>query len=123
MTPGRARIDALACPCGGVVLHPRAACPGCGGRLSPTRIRAAATLVASTVVRVNPTGAPFRLGVAHAAGGASTLCVIEGEVRGHGRDRVRLERRDGRFHAIAARARVSERTPARSATRGASRKG
>ena len=121
--PGGVRIDALACACGSVFLHPRSACPSCGGRLFPTRIRAAATLVASTVVRVNPTGAPFRLGVARTAGGASTLCVIEGEVRGHGHDRVRLVRRDGRFHAVAARARVSVCTPARSATPGASRRG
>jgi len=117
------RIDALACACGALVLHARPECPACEGRLFPARVAARATLVASTVVRVNPTGTPYRLGVARVAGGARTLCVVEGAVRGNGRDRVRLERRDGRVYARAARARVSACNPAPPATRGDSRRG
>jgi hypothetical protein len=79
------------------------------------RIPARARLVAHTTVRVNPTGVPYRLGVAVTDRGAATLCVIEGEIRGNGRDRVTLVERNGRFYARGARARVS-RSPAPPAT-------
>jgi hypothetical protein len=52
----------------------------------------AARLVLVTTVRVNPSGAPFRLGVAiEGCGRARVLCVVEGAVRGLGYDRVLLE--------------------------------
>lgn len=103
------RIDALACRghCGGVYLYDHGSCPRCGGVLSPVRIPAGAVLVSHTTVRVNPTGEPYRIGVAVTPAGASTLCVVEGAVRGTGHDRVRLVKRNGRFHALAARARVT----------------
>ena len=53
-----------------------------------------ARLVLVTTVRVNPSGAPFRLGVAIARR-ERVLCVVEGAVRGLGYDRVLLEERDG----------------------------
>ena len=55
-----------------------------------------ARLVLVTTVRINPTGAPFRLGVAvERRGCARVLCVVEGAVRGLGYDRVVLEERGG----------------------------
>lgn len=65
-----------------------------------------ATLVLVTTVRINPSGAPFQLGVAVTRSGrARVLCRVEGAVRGLGHDRVRLEERDGVVVARAARRR------------------
>lgn len=87
-------------------MHDHGKCPRCGGALSPARIGSGARIVSHTVVRVNPTGSPIHLGVARTDSGATTLCVIHGDIRGNGRDRVRLVVRDGRYHALARRARV-----------------
>jgi uncharacterized OB-fold protein len=106
------RIVARRCPEGTLYLHEHGACPVCGGALTPVRIPSRAILVSHTTVRVSPTGEPYRLGVAVAAGGAATLCVVEGRIRGNGRDRVTLELRDGRYHAVGARARVTRRSRA-----------
>ncbi|HET6350378.1 MAG TPA: hypothetical protein VFH88_14980, partial [Candidatus Krumholzibacteria bacterium] len=58
------------------------------------RIRADAVLELATTVHVNPTGRPFRLGVAVTRSGhARTLCHVEGAMRGLGNDSVVLERR------------------------------
>jgi hypothetical protein len=66
-------------------------------------VRADATLVLVTTVRVNPFGAPFRLGlVVTRCGRARVLCRIDGAVRGSGHDHVVLEERDGVFYARAA---------------------
>lgn len=118
MTP---RINALRCPRGRLYLYAHDICPCCGGRLTPVRIPSRARLVAHTTVRVNPSGVPYRLGVAVTASGAATLCVVEGEIRGNGRDRVTLVERGGRFHARGARARVS-RSPEPPASGADSRK-
>jgi len=65
-----------------------------------------ARLVLVTTVRINPTGAPFRLGVAvMRSGRARVLCVVEGAVRGLGYDRVVLEERGGVTVARPARRR------------------
>ncbi len=65
-----------------------------------------AILVLVTTVRVNPTGVPFRLGVAVTrAGRARVLCRVEGRVRASGHDRVVLEERDGVVVARRARGR------------------
>ena len=65
-----------------------------------------ARLVLVTTVRVNPTGAPFRLGVAVMRSGRErVLCVVEGAVRGLGYDWVVLEERDGVTVARRARRR------------------
>ena len=51
-----------------------------------------AVLVFVTTVRVNPSGVPYRLGLAIARSGRTRLlCRVEGEVRESGRDRVWLE--------------------------------
>ncbi len=72
-----------------------------------------ARLVLVTTVRVNPSGAPFRLGVAvERCGRARVLCVVEGAVRGLGYDRVVLEDRDGATVARPARRRRQPRSRA-----------
>ena len=53
------------------------------------------------------TGEPFRLGVAVTREGARTLCVVEGQVRGSGYDRVVLVREGVRYMALGAGVRVS----------------
>jgi len=112
-----AHITAHRCAEGTLYLHPHQACPACGSPLAAVRIPPSARLVTHTVVRVNPSGEPFRLGVAVAAGGATTLCIVEGDVRGHGRDRVTLVLRDGRYHALGARSRLSAGSPLPPSTR------
>jgi uncharacterized OB-fold protein len=101
-------IVAHRCGSGCVWLYAHDDCPNCGGRLVPTRIPSDATVISHTVVRVNPSGAPVQLGVARTTTGATTLCVIHGEIRGNGRDRVRLLSIDGRFHAIARGSRLED---------------
>jgi hypothetical protein len=101
-------VAAIRCQRGHVHAHAPldAACRVCGGKVQNTRLRADATLVLVTTVRVNPFGAPFRLGLAVTrCGRARVLCRIEGAVRGSGHDRVVLEERDGVFYAVAARGR------------------
>ena len=99
-------ILARRCLKGCIWLHEYDDCPNCGGRLVEVKIPSRATLISNTTVRVNPSGSPIRLGVARAAGGATTLCIIEGKVRGYGRDRVHLVLRNGRYHALARGARL-----------------
>ncbi len=102
-------IVARRCLRGCIWLHEYGDCPNCGGRLVEVKIPARATLISNTTVRINPTGSPIRLGVARATAGATTLCIIEGNVRGNGRDRVHLVLRDGRYHALARGARLIHR--------------
>ena len=113
------RLDARRCPRGHVSLQPDAACVICGEAVQAVRIRADAVLELVTVVRVNPTGQPFQLGVAVTrAGRARTLCRVEGVVRGLGNDAVVLERRGD---LLVARPHRPFR--ARSRARGATRRG
>ena len=115
----RQRIDARSCRRGHVSLQRDDACVRCGERLHPVRIRADAVLELVTVVRVNPSGRPYQLGVAVTyAGRVRTLCRVDGEVRGVGNDRVVLERRGD---MIVARPRRPLR--ARNRARDASRQG
>lgn len=93
-------ITAHRCPQGCLWLYEHEDCPGCGGRLAPVRISCEAIVVSDTVVRVNPAGTPIHLGVARTSTGATTLCVIDGPIRGNGRDRVYLEVHDGKYHAV-----------------------
>jgi uncharacterized OB-fold protein len=93
-------ITASRCRLGCLWLHEHDDCPDCGGRLTPVRIPCEATLISDTVVRVNPSGSPIHLAVAKTSTGASTLCVVDGPVRGNGRDKVRLVFRDGKYHAV-----------------------
>jgi hypothetical protein len=65
-----------------------------------------ARLVLVTTVRINPSGTPFRLGVAVARRGRErVLCLVEGAVRGLGYDRVVLEEGSGVTVARPARRR------------------
>jgi hypothetical protein len=104
MTPRRARERLLAWRCGSghLTLLEEGTCAACGGTLQTTPVHAAARLVATTTVRVNPTGHPFVLGIAvTTAGRVRTLCVVDGPVRHSGHDRVWLTREGGRIVARA----------------------
>lgn len=95
-----ARLPGFACARGHAYLHAQDACPACGASLSALFISPHATLVLATIVRVNPAGEPFALGIAVTLSGrARTLCRIEGGIRGHGHDRVVLEKRGDVFVA------------------------
>jgi uncharacterized OB-fold protein len=101
-------ITGWRCRDGHLWLYDHDECPECGGRLAEVSTRSEATIVTHTVVRVNPTGVPIRLGVAVTTTGASTLCIIRGRLRGNGRDRARLMVRGGRFHALCPRHRLDK---------------
>jgi uncharacterized OB-fold protein len=119
---GSRRLDGWRCQRGHVFLHRHRECPACGERLSATRVGVEAHLRSCTTVRVNPSGEPFRLGIAVTREGASTLCVVEGRVRGSGYDAVRLAVDDGRFTARATRWPAARNSRERSATRADSQK-
>jgi uncharacterized OB-fold protein len=102
------KITAWSCRNKHLWLYGHDVCPDCGGPLFETSVSSDARLVSHTVVRVNPTGFPIRLGVAETASGARTLCIITGGIRGNGRDRVRLVLRDGRYHALTTTSRIPE---------------
>jgi len=92
----RASIPGVRCARGHVHAQAGTHCPECDAPTRSARLAGDAILVLVTTVRINPSGAPFRLGVAVTRGGrARVLCLIEGNVRGLGRDRVQLEERDG----------------------------
>jgi len=95
------------CVRGHAFLHAHERCAECGAELTPTRVGAAARLVACTTVRVTPSGEPFRLGVAVTREGARTLCRVEGRVRGSGCDKVVLVELNGRYLALGAGVRVN----------------
>jgi hypothetical protein len=88
------RLQAWCCANGHMTLQHDAACVACGALLHELRIVPDAVLELVTTVRVNPTGEPYRLGIATTRSGrARTICRVEGAVRGLGHDRVVLERR------------------------------
>jgi uncharacterized OB-fold protein len=81
-----------------------ASCPLCGGKLESFSSPPDAVLISHTVVRVSPTGSPFALGLARAASGAQTLCIIENGVESDPGSDVVITKRDGLYYA-APRAR------------------
>jgi uncharacterized OB-fold protein len=90
----RARLQAWRCHAGHVTLQADNTCATCGSTLRALWIRPEATLELVTTVRINPSGQPFRIGIAVTrAGHARTLCLVEGDVRGLGHDAVLLEHR------------------------------
>ena len=106
MTRRRSSIAGVRCTRGHVHAQAANRCPECDAPTRPARLAGAATLVLVTTVRINPTGAPFRLGVAVTRSGrARVLCRVEGRLREQGHDRVQLEERDGAVVARAARGR------------------
>lgn len=86
-------------------------CPTCGNRFMTTTLPAHARLLTHTIVRVNPGGTPFTLGIARTPSGATTLCVVHGAIRGTGRDRVLLYKRENRFYALGRGARLNADRP------------
>ena len=106
---GRHFINARRCPRGCLWLHGYKSCPGCGAATTAVKISARAALISHTVVRVNPSGAPITLGVARARGGAATLCIVEGNVRGNGYERVTLVLKNGRYRALTGHTRSGHR--------------
>ncbi|MCH7549224.1 MAG: hypothetical protein IH969_06800 [Candidatus Krumholzibacteriota bacterium] len=92
-------LEGWSCRRGHAFLYSHECCPACGAELSPRRLRAHATLRSCTTVRVNPDGDPYRIGIAVTEQGARTLCMVEGKIRGNGRDRVQLVLREGRYVA------------------------
>ena len=120
MSSGRS-LTGWRCARGHAFLHAHAECPACAAPLVPTRVGAAATLIACTTVRVTPSGKPFRLGVAVTREGARTLCVVEGRVRGSGYDRVVLVRAGERYLALGAGARFSGNRAGRASGEGSQR--
>jgi hypothetical protein len=65
------------------------------------RIAPDAVLELVTTVHVNPSGAPYQLGIAVTrAGRVRTICRVQGAVRGLGNDRVLLERHGGMIVAL-----------------------
>ncbi len=109
-------LDGWRCGKGHVYLYPHDECPRCALALVPTRLGSMARLRSCTTVRVNPSGAPFRLGIAVTDEGASTLCIVEGPVRGSGRDRVVLVKTDERFVARGRGWRTTENNRAQVAS-------
>lgn len=79
-------------------------CPLCGGRLESFSSPPDAVLVSHTIVRVSPAGSPFALGLARAASGAQTLCIIDNGTESDPGSDVVITKRDGLYHA-APRAR------------------
>lgn len=103
----RRRIEAFHCRAGHLFLYRHGTCPTCGLPLSGMAISASAVLAAHTTVRVGPSGAPIRLGIARTRCGAATLCIIEGSIRGNGRERVMLVKVDNLFYALGTGNRLS----------------
>ena len=100
----RRRLQAWKCTNHHTTLQPDSACPSCGAVLREFLIPPDAVLELMTTVHVNPTGEPYRLGIAVTrAGRARTICRVEGPVRGSGHDRVVLERRGDMIVALGRR--------------------
>ena len=78
---------------------PHRTCPRCGAPTTRTDSPPDAVLVSHTTVRVSPSGAPFRLGLARVASGAQTLCLIEGELGSTPVSEVVIEERGGLYYA------------------------
>ncbi|HKW13750.1 MAG TPA: hypothetical protein VJS69_04605 [Candidatus Krumholzibacteria bacterium] len=90
----RRSLKAWNCTNGHLTLQHDPVCATCGASVRELNIAPEATLELVTTVHVNPTGQPYRLGIAVTrAGRARTICRVEGAVRALGHDRVLLERR------------------------------
>lgn len=95
----RRPIEVHHCKRGHAFLRRHDACPECGRPLDTTLEDPGAVLVAQTVVRVNPEGCPFRLGLARAARGAQTLCIVGSDLPAEDGIRITLFVEDGLYHA------------------------
>jgi uncharacterized OB-fold protein len=99
-TKPNADLVLYGCHSGHVYFVRHALCPKCQLELVENHQPAAAVIVSQTTVRVNPTGTPFRLGVAEVGSGAKTLCVIEESVPHGDGVPVTLARRGDLYHAL-----------------------
>jgi uncharacterized OB-fold protein len=81
--------------------HPHDACPQCGSPLGEFVESARAVMISQTRVRVNPTGAPYRLGIAEVECGARTLCLIDDGVPPTDGVSVILTRKKNLYHALS----------------------
>ena len=99
MSQSRRQIAVRRCANGHAFLHAHECCTVCGEPLAITQEPATAVLVAQTIVRVNPTGDPYRLGIAKTPSGAKTLCRIDDDVPSTDGAAIGLERRGDLYHA------------------------
>ncbi len=99
-TKPNADLVLYGCPSGHAYFVRHAQCPECQLELAENRQPAAAVIISQTIVRVNPTGTPFRLGVAEVGSGAKTLCVVEESVPHGDGVSVTLVRRGDLYHAL-----------------------
>jgi uncharacterized OB-fold protein len=81
--------------------HRHDACPHCGLPLVEFAENARAVVISQTRVRVNPTGTPYRLGIAEVECGARTLCLIDGDVPPADGVSVTLARKKNLYHALS----------------------
>lgn len=94
------RIPLHRCANGHEYFYRHARCPACDAPLEEGVVDGAAILAGYTTVRVNPSGKPFRLGLARIASGAATLCLIDDDA-GVG-DAVTLRVTGDVFHAAVS---------------------
>ncbi|UCG52264.1 MAG: hypothetical protein JSW58_01535 [Candidatus Latescibacterota bacterium] len=90
-------LTVFQCPTGHAFFYPHDVCPLCGTSLRETKSSPDAWLVSSTTVRVNPTGAPYLLGLAQVENGAKTLCIIDEPIGDE--TPVVIYVKDGLYHA------------------------
>ncbi len=95
----QATIRIYGCKAGHACFTSGAGCPACGGTLTERAEPAQATLITQTIVRVNPSGEPFGLGLAETQSGARTLCLLD---EGIATTNVVLYVHDGRYRARSA---------------------
>lgn len=100
MSSQASKIQIVRCKNKHVFFYPHDKCPICSNPLEGLSVDATATLVQQTVVYVNPSGAPFRLGLAMIECGARTLCRIDERVGNGTNELVRIERIDGIYHVL-----------------------
>jgi uncharacterized OB-fold protein len=91
------------CPTGHEYVWRHTRCPECGLELVAGPVDAEGVIVCQTVVRVNPRGRPFRLGLAELPTGARTLCLLADDVSTENGAPVRLSLIGDLYHAERAR--------------------
>ena len=92
------QIEVKVCGNGHAFVVADEVCEKCGAALQTTSDSARATVVARTVVRVNPSGNPFVLALARTTLGAQTLCIVDDDEVG---DEVELYQSEGRYRVRA----------------------
>jgi len=73
----------------------------CGAKIESFGAPPQGALVSHTTVWVNPTGTPFKLGLARVECGAQTLCIVDGEIGSDPDEAIVLVAKGGVYHAIA----------------------